>query len=541
MTYKSTRGGAKGISFSEAVLRGIAPDGGLFVPEQDVRFDSLELAEMCEMDYKTLAACIFGRYATDFTDAEIEYCVERAYGKNSRFYTDDPAPVTELSENLSVLELWHGPTAAFKDMALQVLPAFMSVALKKRHQKQTGDPEQDQVAAGRIAILTATSGDTGKAAMEGFKDAEGIDIMVFFPEKGVSEMQRRQMQTQEGGNIRVVAVRGNFDDAQTGVKRIFGDETFRQLAKEAGWELSSANSINFGRLLPQIVYYFHAYFQLVKKERINLGTKINFVVPTGNFGDILAAYYAFKAGLPVGRLICAVNSNCVVSDFINTGFYNARREFAVTISPAMDILISSNLERLIYDMTGDDEKATSRLMMELANSGCYNIDRAALSGISSLFWSASASEDETMATISEVWNRYRYLIDPHTAVGVNVFDKYVISTGDLTPAIAVSTASPFKFNRSVAESLFGNAKTGGSAEPAAAYGNIPDIDSINEFAMLSVLSEATGAEVPAPLTGLDRKPLLHTRVCDKDRMEDEVLDFLTRERPGVMKGNETDV
>ena len=524
MTYKSTRGGAKGINFSEAVLRGIAPDGGLFVPEQDVRFDSLELAEMCEMDYKTLAACIFSRYATDFTDAEIDYCVERAYGQGSRFYTDDPAPVTDLSENLSVLELWHGPTAAFKDMALQVLPAFMSVALKKRHQKQAGQ-EQDQVVAGRIAILTATSGDTGKAAMEGFRDAEGIDIMVFFPEKGVSEMQRRQMQTQEGGNIRVVAVRGNFDDAQTGVKRIFGDDTFRQLAKEAGWELSSANSINFGRLLPQIVYYFHAYFQLVKRERINLGTKINFVVPTGNFGDILAAYYAFKCGLPVGHLICAANSNSVVADFINTGFYNAKREFMVTISPAMDILISSNLERLIYDMTGEDEKVTSRLMMELSNSGCYNVDRGTLSGISSLFWSASASEDETRATISEVWNRYRYLIDPHTAVGVNVFDKYVISTGDLTPAIAVSTASPFKFNRSVAESLFGNA----------------DIDSINEFAMLSVLSEATGAEVPAPLSGLDRKPLLHTRVCDKDRMEDEVLDFLTRERPGAMKGNETDV
>ncbi|MBO4327560.1 MAG: threonine synthase [Clostridia bacterium] len=521
MTYKSTRGAVKGISFSEAVLKGIAPDGGLFVPEQDVRFDSLELAEMCGMDYKTLAAYIFKRYATDFSDEEIEYCVDRAYGKNSRFPADDPAPVVRLSENLNVLELWHGPTSAFKDMALQVLPAFMSVALKKKKQSAgTAD------GMGRIAILTATSGDTGKAAMEGFRDADGIDIMVFFPENGVSEMQKRQMQTQEGGNIRVVAVRGNFDDAQSGVKRIFGDDEFRRLIRKDGWQLSSANSINFGRLLPQIVYYFHAYAELVRSEQINLGTKVNFVVPTGNFGDILAAYYAFKCGLPVGHLICAVNSNSVVADFINTGFYNANREFMVTISPAMDILISSNLERLIYDMSGEDEKATSRLMMELMTGGCYNIDRSTLSGIRSLFWASSASETETTATIAEVWNRYRYLIDPHTAVGVNVYDKYVISTGDLTPTVAVSTASPFKFNRSVASAVFGQADNSGSSQEPL---NTPDIGSINEFALLSILSEATGIDVPAPLAGLNKKQILHTGVCDKDAMKQAVLDFLERD------------
>jgi threonine synthase len=521
MSYKSTRGGEKGIGFSEAVLKGIAADGGLFVPEQDIKFDSLELAEMCEMDYKALAAHIFRRYAEDLTDGEIEYCVDRAYGSGSRFDGRDPAPLTRLNETLSVLELWHGPTAAFKDMALQVLPAFMSVALKKRQDNaggSSGSTAQNGAAPfanEKIAILTATSGDTGKAAMEGFRDAEGIDIMVFFPENGVSEMQRTQMQTQEGKNVRVAAVRGNFDDAQTGVKKIFGDDEFKALLKECGYRLSSANSINIGRLIPQVVYYFHAYFSLVRAERINLGAPVNFVVPTGNFGDILAAYYAYKNGLPIGRLICATNSNSVVSDFIHTGFYNANREFKVTISPAMDILISSNLERLVYDMSCEDEKTTSKLMAELSSAGCYNVDRSTLSGISSLFWSDSSTEEETRRTISDVWNQYDYLIDPHTAVGVNVFDKYVISTGDLTPTVAVATASPFKFNGSVAESIFDCPK-----------------DS-SEFAVQQKLSEMTGLDIPLPLRGLDKKPLLHTGVCDKDEMKDAVLEFLLREDPGA--------
>lgn len=520
MTYKSTRGGIAGVSFSEAVLKGIAPDGGLFVPEQAVRFDSLELAEMCEMDYSSLAAYVFRRYATDFTDEEIEYCVSRAYGSGSRFDGPDPAPVTFLSEDLSVLELWHGPTAAFKDLALQALPAFMSVALKKAAQKQQkgsfGSP--DAKSERKIAILTATSGDTGKAAMEGFRDAEGIDIMVFFPEKGVSEMQKAQMQTQEGKNVRVVAVRGNFDDAQTGVKKLFGDEELRKTLDGAGWQLSSANSINFGRLLPQIVYYFHAYFQLVRAEKISFGTPVNFVVPTGNFGDILAAYYAYKNGLPVGRLICAANSNSVVSDFIETGSYDANREFKVTISPAMDILISSNLERLIYDMSGQDAEMTAKLMADLREKGCYSVDRGILSGISSLFRAGSASEEETKQTISDVWNRYRYLIDPHTAVGLNVWGKYVKNSGDRTPTVAVATASPFKFNKSVSESIFGAP------------------DNISEFDLLTALSDSTGKSVPAPLTGLDKKPRLHTRVCDRGDMKQEVLAFLT----GTTTGKESE-
>ena len=576
MTYKSTRGGEKGVSFAEAVLKGIAADGGLFVPEQNVRFDSLELAEMCELDYKALAAHIFKRYADDFSDSEIEYCVDRAYGSGSRFDGADPAPVVRLNETLSVLELWHGPTAAFKDMALQILPAFMSVALKKNRAfagspsdcsdapsaapafpeatpapaeaapaaSSTTEPTSSAPVASsalpasstasasstpaedpsrsfestaprrpeKIAILTATSGDTGKAAMEGFRDADSIDIIVFFPEKGVSEMQRTQMQTQEGGNVNVVAVRGNFDDAQTGVKKIFADSAFKSLLRAYGYRLSSANSINIGRLIPQVVYYFHAYFSLVRAERISLGEPVNFVVPTGNFGDILAAYYAYKNGLPVGRLICATNSNSVVSDFIRSGFYNANRDFQVTVSPAMDILISSNLERLIYDMSCEDEKTTSKLMAELSAAGCYNVDRSTLSGITNMFWSDNSTEDETRRTISDVWDQFGYLIDPHTAVGVNVFDKYVISTGDLTPTVAVATASPFKFNTSVAESIFDCPKD------------------VSEFAVQRKLSEMTGVDIPIPLTGLDKKPLLHTGVCDKDRMRDEVLNFLVNGR-----------
>ncbi len=504
MTYKSTRGAVSGISFSEAVLRGIAPDGGLFVPEQNVRFDSLELAEMCEMDYKNLAARIIARYATDFTDAEISCCVEKAYGTGSRFDGVDPAPVVHLNGTLSMLELWHGPTAAFKDMALQILPAFMSTALKKRREKE------------RIAILTATSGDTGKAALEGFRDADGIDIIVFYPEHGVSRTQKQQMVTQEGGNVSVAAVRGNFDDAQTGVKRIFADAEFAAALEKSGWRLSSANSINFGRLLPQIIYYFHAYFSLVRADRISMGAKVNFVVPTGNFGDILAAYYAFKSGLPVGRLICAANSNNVVSDFIRTGFYDANREFTVTVSPAMDILISSNLERLIYDMSGEDEKATARRMMELSKQGCYNVDRGTLAAITSVFWSDFATEEETKETIAEIYREYGYLADPHTAVGINVYDKYVISTGDITPTVAVSTASPFKFTGCVAEAL--------AASGIPEFRQTTGID--DEFRLPRLLSSLTGKSVPEPLADLDRRPVLHTGVCGADRMKDWVTEYI---------------
>ena len=523
MTFGSTRGSVSGISFSEAVLKGIAPDGGLFVPEQNVRFDSLDLSEMCEMTYKQLAARIFSRYATDFTKEEIEWCVDRAYGSGSRFDAEDPEPLTHLNRSLSVMELWHGPTAAFKDMALQVLPAFMSVALKKRR-----DSGKSGSAPQKIAILTATSGDTGKAALEGFKDAEGISIMVFYPRDGVSQMQKFQMITQEGGNVSVKAVRGNFDDAQTGVKHIFGDSRFCEMLREAGWELSSANSINFGRLLPQIVYYFHAYFTMVRDGRIKMGQKVNFAVPTGNFGNILAAYYAFKSGLPAGKLICATNSNSVVADFLRSGYYDANREFILTISPAMDILISSNLERLIYDMSGENAKAVSACMQELAAQGCYNVRRGTLHGIQGLFWADSASEQETIDTIAGIWKDYKYLIDPHTAVGIDVYDKYVISTGDMMPTVAVATASPFKFNRSVAKAVCDPEETVDTlAENGSVSGNAAG--QADEFGLLDVLANATGCTAPAPLRGLDRKPVLHRGECGAEDMPAAVLDFLKQQ------------
>ena len=329
MTFGSTRGMSKGYSFSDAVLRGIAPDGGLFIPDDFYVYDSFQLSELSTMDYKSLACEIFSHYATDFTKEEIQRCVDNAY-------TNMDVKLTSVNGYLNVLELWHGPTAAFKDMALQILPEFMSVALTKnnRHEK--------------IAILTATSGDTGSAALKGFKDVPGIKLMVFYPAHGVSQMQKQQMVTQEGSNLKVVAVEGNFDDAQTGVKNIFANYEFSQKMMERGYSLSSANSINIGRLLPQVVYYFYAYFLMCKKGVVSFGTKINFAVPTGNFGNILACYYAKKCGLPINKIICATNDNNVVSDFMNSGTYDANRKFMETISPAMDILIIEQHQTSIY-------------------------------------------------------------------------------------------------------------------------------------------------------------------------------------------------
>lgn len=504
MTYCSTRGGVKGVPFSEAVLKGIAPDGGLFVPEKDVHFDSLDMSDMCNMSYCQLASFIFRQFAGDFTDEEIDECVNNAYGDYSSF-PPVVAPVSNVSDTLSVLELWHGPTSAFKDIALQILPEFMSVALRKRSRK-----EESKTHPSKIAILTATSGDTGKAALEGFKDAENIKIMVFYPENGVSEMQKYQMITQEGGNVSVVAVRGNFDDAQTGVKKIFGDKEFCGKMKEKGYELSSANSINIGRLLPQVVYYFYAYFTMVRSGRIGLGDKLNFVVPTGNFGNILACYYAQKCGLNVGKIICATNSNSVVSDFLSTGTYDANRQFILTISPAMDILVSSNLERLLYDASGKDAKCTADLMNRLKENGVYSVPGRISSFIKEFFVSSSSTEEETVSTIRNMWKEYGYLTDPHTAVGINVYDKYVISSGDMTKTVAVSTASPFKFNRSVMEAI---------TSPS-------ECRDLSEFEILGRLSEKTELPVPEPLKGLDKKDILHKKVCEKSSMVNEVEDFL---------------
>lgn len=489
MIYKSTRGESGRYTFAEALLTGIAPDGGLFVPESFPLFDTDKLNKMCKMDYCSLATEIFSEFATDFTKGEITGCIEKAYAGAS--FPNDPAPLAQLSSTLSVLELWHGPTSAFKDMALQLLPQFMSAALKKSSNHKS------------IAILTATSGDTGKAALEGFKDADNIKILVFYPAEGVSEMQKTQMVTQEGDNLSVIAVKGNFDDAQTGVKKLFADRELAAELEKRGYTLSSANSINIGRLLPQIVYYFHAYFTLVKKGSIDMGTKINFVVPTGNFGNILACYYAYKMGLPINKIICATNDNNVVSDFMTTGVYNSKRKFILTVSPAMDILISSNLERLIYDISDCDAAAVNADMEDLKANGVYSVDKDTVNNINDMFWASYADQDECKATIKNVYDEFGYLIDPHTAVGIDVYDKYVISTGDTSYAVAVSTASPFKFNKTVCEAIFG-------AE---------SVESMSEFRILTELSDRTGTEIPVPLRDLDKKQVLHNSVCDKDGMK----------------------
>lgn len=496
MLYKSTRGYPEKFSFSDAVLTGIAPDGGLFVPEEFPTLNEAALEKLCELDYCSLAREIFSLFADDFTKEELDTCVKNAYADGS--FPEEPTPLSVLSNNLSVLELWHGPTSAFKDMALQILPEFMSVAIKKskKHNK--------------IAILTATSGDTGKAALAGFKDAENVNIMVFYPVSGVSEMQKTQMITQEGSNLSVVAVRGNFDDAQTGVKNIFGDKEFAEVLKERGYTLSSANSINIGRLLPQVVYYFYAYLALVRNGRLTLGDKINFAVPTGNFGNILACYYATKIGLPVNKIICATNDNNVVSDFITTGIYNSKRPFILTVSPAMDILISSNLERLLFDVSGENTEIVSGLQQDLKANGVYSVEKEMTDAISEYFWSSYSTQPECCKTINSIHSEFNYLVDPHTAVGIDVYDKYVISTGDTTPTVAVSTASPFKFNKTVAEALYGEASTEGKSE----------------FEILDELSEKTGWEIPVPLRDLDKKPILHKGVCDVSDMKAEVDAFL---------------
>lgn len=497
MLYKSTRGGIAGVPFSRVVKMGIAPDGGLFVPENDIKFETKALAELSEFSYRDLAIAIIQNFASDFTPEEVAACVDTAYC-SGRFPKDDPAPVHILHDSLSILELWHGPTCAFKDMALQILPSFMT-----KSNALCGDGKE-------IVILTATSGDTGKAALEGFQDAPGIRVIVFYPEDGVSEMQKYQMITQEGGNVYVAAVKGNFDDAQNGVKKIFGDATFGGILAEKGYELSSANSINWGRLLPQIIYYFHAYFSLVRKGEIQLGDQINIVVPTGNFGNILASYYAMKMGLPVKRIICASNDNKVITDFMHTGTYDSNRNFLTTISPAMDILISSNLERLLFDITGGDCEAVSSYMTALRQEGIYTVDPKTTGTLQNLFWAAYATEEETKETIRHIYNDYSYLVDPHTAVGIHVYERYVENTGDRTKTIAASTASPFKFNKSVVEAIFGR-------ETA---------ESMDEFSLLSLLSQKTGVPVPEPLKGLDRKPVLHRDSCMPEEMESEIKKLL---------------
>lgn len=494
MMYKSTRGGETGVTSAQAITRGISGDGGLFVPDSIPRMDLDELNCLKNKSYGGRAEYIFSKYLTDFTQDEIEQCARLAYD-TGRFRSPAVAPLKRLDTDLHILELWHGPTCAFKDMALQILPHFMRVSSAKTAGGKT------------IVILVATSGDTGKAALEGFKDAPNTRILVFYPEDGVSPTQKLQMITQEGGNVAVFGIRGNFDDAQTGVKSIFTDTDMAKRLSANGMMFSSANSINFGRFLPQIVYYVSSYCDLVTRRDIKMGDRINVVVPTGNFGNILAAYYAKKMGLPIKRLICASNRNRVLTDFISTGVYDKNRPFYSTASPSMDILISSNLERLLYHLSGDDCAEISSLMEQLAKEGRYTVSRGLKERVDSIFYAGWCDDMQTAGTIKDVYGRYNYLCDTHTAVAFNVYEQYLENTGDNTPAVIASTANPFKFSSSV----------------LGALGHRVCSD---DFANMKKLSEVTGWEIPEPLRSISEKAIRFTDVCNSADMRRVVIGAL---------------
>jgi len=498
MIYNSTRGGGTPVSAAQAIVKGISADGGLYVPETIPRFTTAEVAGLVPLTYQQRAIAILRPFLTDYSEAELSQCVGAAYNQ-LKFDTPAVAPVVRVDENRHVLELWHGPTSAFKDMALQLLPQLLSLALTKTQE------------SAEIVILVATSGDTGKAALEGFKDVPRIKIVVFFPDNGVSEMQKLQMVTQEGNNVAVIRVRGNFDDAQTGVKQIFADKSINAVLQRQGFKLSSANSINWGRLVPQIVYYFSAYADLIRARHIKVGQPVNFAVPTGNFGNILAGYYASRMGLPINKLICASNRNNVLTDFIRTGVYDRRREFYKTISPSMDILVSSNLERLLYHVSGQDTAAVAAWMGQLNERGYYQVDQMGLKQIQQLFWADWVDDGQAMETIRSVYREYRYVLDPHTAVAWRATENYRRQTGDLTPVVVLSTASPFKFNRSVLTALH-------NEEP-------PRKD---EFALLQDLAAMIKWPVPTQLAALAAKPIRHQLVCDKADMSALLLDLLAK-------------
>jgi threonine synthase len=491
LKYKSTRSNDEHLSFAQAVVKGIASDGGLFVPHH---IPNLELMDtrLQNLSYQELAIEILGHFATDFSPEEIESCVKAAYDEKFR----DPKIVPlHTCGQASFIELYHGKTLAFKDMALSILPHFMKTSAKK-----IGTQED-------IVILAATSGDTGKAALEGFANVDGIEIIVFYPTDGVSDVQKRQMITQEGANTHVFGINGNFDDAQNGVKRIFTDEAYKAGLKEEGYILSSANSINIGRLVPQIVYYIYAYYGLVNEGSIKLGDNINVVVPTGNFGNILAAYYAKQMGLPVKQFICASNHNNVLTDFFNTGIYDLNRPFIPSVSPSMDILISSNLERFLYAISDNDSATISTLMKELKEKGSYQITDAMKKNMNH-FYGGYADDKDTVKAIADLKANFDYTVDTHTAVAYEVYKGYVAKTGDTTQTLIASTASPFKFPRSVLEGL-----------------DVP-VDNYNDFELVEKLAHLAHLEVPGPIKRIEDRPILHKDICDKNKLEQVILDVL---------------
>lgn len=495
MFYNSTRNSSVRVASAEAITQGISSDGGLFVPESIPSVTLDEIKALGGMKYADRAAFIFSKYLTDFTEAEIHYCTDNAYSTKN-FETDSIAEMAHLFDGTYMLELWHGPTCAFKDMALQILPYFLTTSAKKINLDK------------KIVILVATSGDTGKAALEGFKDVEGTSILVFYPEDGVSPMQKRQMKTQEGANVGVCAIKGNFDDCQNGVKAIFTNEDVKKQLDEKGMMFSSANSINWGRLVPQVVYYVSAYAELVKDGEIELGDKINIVVPTGNFGNILAAYYAKHMGVPVNKLICASNINNVLTDFINTGVYDRNRQFYATVSPSMDILISSNLERLLYLMSGKNDVLINEWFGKLAAEGRYEVSGDVKAKLSDEFWAGFCDDAQTKATIHDIYEKYSYTCDTHTAVAVKVYNDYKAATGDTTKTVIASTASPYKFSAAVLEAL---------------EGGVSDID---EYAKVDRIAELSDIPVPAALADLKNKPERFCDVIDKDAQKQYVLSAL---------------
>lgn len=492
LLYTSTRSNDVKVTASQAILKGLAADGGLFVPEALPTMD-VSLEELAKMDYKQVAYEVMKLFITDFTEEELKNCINKAY--DSKFDTEEIAPMVK-ADGAYYLELFHGATIAFKDMALSILPHLLTTSAKKN------DVKND------IVILTATSGDTGKAALAGFADVPGTKIIVFYPKHGVSPIQEKQMVTQKGDNTYVVGIEGNFDDAQTGVKVMFGDEELAKELDAAGYQFSSANSINIGRLVPQVVYYVYAYTRLLANEEITLGEKINVVVPTGNFGNILAAYYAKNMGIPIGKLICASNENKVLYDFFATGTYDRNREFMLTSSPSMDILISSNLERLIYRIAGDDAAANKALMDSLKNDGVYSITDDMKKELVD-FYGNYASEEETANVIKSVYDNTGYVIDTHTAVAAEVFKKYTAATGDNTKTVIASTASPYKFTRSVMNAI-----------DKAKY------DSMSDFELVDELSVIANVKIPQAIEDIRTAPVLHDTVCDKTEMQQTVKNIL---------------
>ncbi|MBR3532276.1 MAG: threonine synthase [Clostridiales bacterium] len=499
MKYVSTRGFEGRFTAEEAIIMGIAPDGGLFVPESIPVLSDDDIEQMKNMSFCEISARVLSKYMDDFTEDELLGYTREAYSEEK--WGEDPVPLVQLNsynDREYILELWHGPTCAFKDVALQLLPHLMTASIRK-----TGESK-------KICILTATSGDTGKAALEGFKDLPGTEIIVFYPTGGVSEAQKLQMVTTTGDNTHVIAVNGCFDDAQTGVKKIFADEAFNEELLSKGIKLSSANSINWGRLAPQIAYYVYSYIELLRREKITKGESINIVVPTGNFGNILAAWFAKQMGIPVHRLICASNRNKVLCDFFSSGKYDRNREFYKTSSPSMDILISSNLERLLYEITDKDPDKVKDWMNKLNTEGVYKVDPQTLKRMQMLFVGGFADETGVSKTILDVYDRTDNIVDTHTAVGFNIYNRYHGRSGDECKTVFASTASPFKFSAAVMDAIKGE---GFSRDK-----------SIEE--VITELSDESGLPIPDAIKDLSSKPVLHKDVIEKEDMEAKVRSIL---------------